>query len=92
MLIKSNQIYFTVEGRKWLQNSNKIVTVECLDINRAIAIYKHNKAEYESYSKEAKANTMFRLAKVQNGHSITLACCGYGVVDNYTLETEEEPE
>ena len=92
MLIKSNQVYFTIEGRKWLQHSNRIVTVECLDINRAIAVYKSYRADYESYSKEDKANTMFRLAKVQNGHSITLACCGYGVVDNYSFETEEEPE
>jgi hypothetical protein len=92
MLIKSNQVYYTVEGHKWLQHSNKIVTVECLDIGRAIAIYKSYKADYERFSKEDKANTMFRLAKVQNGQSVTLASCGYGVVDNFSLETEEGPE
>lgn len=89
MKIKSNQIYYTVESLCWMNNSNYICTLEFLSRELAVEKYKELRKSYQSYDELRKANTMFRLAKVQNKQSITLACCGYGVMDNLNFADEE---
>lgn len=89
MKINPNQIYYTVESRYWGYTMNRITTVEQPDKARAIDFYKALREEYTKLDESEKAHRMYRLAKVQNGQSITLACCGYGVMDNFSFADDE---
>lgn len=87
MKIKSNQIYYTVQSIRWGVNSNVHRTIEFIDKMCAISYYKEKRQEYMNCNEQC--NRMYRLAKVQNGQSITLACCGYGVMDNFSFADDE---
>lgn len=89
MNIKTNQIYYTVETHFWQKDRNNIFTIEFINKDLAIVEFKNFRETYKSYSAEYKSKSMFRLAKVQNGQSITLACCGYGIIDNFSFADEE---
>ncbi len=90
MKIKANQTHYTVESQSWGKEQNAFMTICYLDFNIAVNAYKRFREVYlKVFSSEEKANVMYRLAKVQNGQSITLACCGYGVMDNFSFADEE---
>ncbi len=87
MEIKANQIYYTIEATRWAVNSNAHITIEFVDKEFAVSYYKKKRQDYMNCNEQC--NRMYRLAKVQNGQSITLACCGYGVMDNFSFADEE---
>lgn len=90
MKINSNQIYYAVESQCWGKNHNAFTTICYINLNLAKNDYKRYREAYMNvFSSEEKANVMYRLAKIQNGHSITLACCGFGVLDNFTFADNE---
>lgn len=89
MKIKSNQIYYTVEVQYWGATVNEFFTKQFVDKDMAIAYYKRRREAYNKLDEVDKMNKLCRLARVQNNHSITLSCCGFNVMDNFSFADEE---
>ena len=88
MLIKSNEIYYTVESMLYETSYNRIQTYEFKEEEIAESYYKNLCDNYNRLSEEKKTKVMIRLAKVSNRQSMTLSCCGLGVIANFSINKE----